>query len=62
MTAVIRKAGMSEQTFYRRKAKHVGLEADEVRKIAQLKEENMRLKQLVAQPTPDKTMLHDVLS
>jgi hypothetical protein len=41
---VIRKAGISEQTFYRWKAKYAGLEVDEVRKIAQLQEENTRLK------------------
>ena len=59
---VIRKAGISEQTFYRWKAKYAGLEVDEVRKMAQLQEENMRLKQLVAELTLDKTMLQDVLS
>jgi putative transposase len=41
---VIRKAGISEQTFYRWKAKYAGLEVDEGRKIAQLQEENTRLK------------------
>lgn len=44
----IRKAGISEQTLYRWKAKYAGLEVDVVRKMAQLQEENMRLKQLVA--------------
>src|ERR1039458_10593870 len=47
---VIRKAGISEQTFYRWKAKYAGLEVDQVRQMAQLQEENMRLKQLVAEP------------
>jgi putative transposase len=59
---VIRKAGISEQTFYRWKAKYAGLEVNEVRKMAQLQEENLRLKQLVAELTLDKTMLQDVLS
>jgi putative transposase len=59
---VIRKAGIGEQTFYRWKAKYTGLEVDEIRKMAQLQEENMRLKQLVAELTLDKTMLQDVLS
>jgi putative transposase len=35
---------------------------DEVRKMAQLQEENLRLKQLVAELTLDKAMLQDVLS
>lgn len=59
---VIRKAGISEQTFYRWKAKCAGLEVDQVRQMAQLQEENLRLKQLVAELTLDKTMLQDVLS
>ncbi|WP_396270708.1 transposase [Granulicella paludicola] len=59
---VIRKAGVSEQTFYRWKAKYAGLEVDQVRQKAQLQEENMRLKRLVADLTLDKTMSQDVLS
>ena len=43
---VIRKAGISEQTFYRWKAKYAGLEVDQVRQMAQLQEENLRLKDL----------------
>jgi putative transposase len=59
---VIRKAGISEQTFYRWKAKYVGLEVDQVRQMKQLQEENLRLKQLVAELTLDKAMLQEVLS
>ena len=62
VTEVIRKAGISEQTFYQWKAKYAGLEVDQVRQMAQLQEENLRLKQLVAELTLDKTMLQDVLS
>jgi putative transposase len=62
VAAVIRKAGISEQTFYRWKAKYAGLEVDQVRQMAQLQEENLRLKQLVAELTLDRTMLQDVLS
>jgi hypothetical protein len=57
----IRKAGISEQTFYRWKAKYAGLEVEQVRQMAQLQEENLGLKQLVAELTLDKTMLQDVL-
>jgi putative transposase len=59
---LIRKVGISEQTFYRWKAKYVGLEVDQVRQMKQLQEENLRLKQLVAELTLDKAMLQDVLS
>jgi putative transposase len=58
---LIRKVGISEQTFYRWKSKYVGLEVDEVRQLKQLRDENTRLKQLVAELTLDKTMLQDVL-
>ena len=58
---LIRKVGISEQAFYRWKSKYVGLEVDQVRQLKQLRDENMRLKQLVAELTLDKTMLQDVL-
>jgi putative transposase len=58
---VIRKIGISEQTFYRWKSKYLGLEVDQVRQLKQLRDENTRLKQLVAELTLDKTMLQDVL-
>jgi putative transposase len=58
---VIRKAGISEQTFYRWKKQYVGLESDQVREMKQLQDENGRLKQLVAELSLDKTMLQDVL-
>ncbi len=59
---VIRKVGISGQTFYRWKAKYAGLEVDQVRQMAQLQEENIRLKKLVAELVLNKTMLQDVLS
>ena len=59
---LIRKAGISEQTFYRWKKQYAGLEVDQVRELRQLQEENARLKRLVADLTLDKTMLQDVLS
>jgi putative transposase len=58
---LIRKVGISEQTFYRWKKQYVGLEVDQVRQLKQLQEENVRLKQLVAKLSLDKIMLQDVL-
>jgi putative transposase len=58
---LIRKVGISEQTFYRWKKQYVGLESDQVREMKQLQDENSRLKQLVAELSLDKTMLQDVL-
>jgi putative transposase len=59
---LIRRVGISEQTFYRWKKQYVGLEVDQVRQLKQLQEENGRLKRLVADLTLDKTMLQEVLS
>ena len=45
---ICRKLGVTEQTFYRWRRKFGGLEASEVREPKQLRDENRRLKQLVA--------------
>lgn len=59
---VMRKMGISEQTFYRWKKLYGGLGPSEVRRLKQLEEENRRLKQMVADLSLDKHMLQDVLS
>ena len=59
---VVRKMGISEQTFYRWKKKYGGLGSSELRKLKQLTEENRRLKQMVADLSLDKHMLQEVLS
>lgn len=59
---VVRKMGISEQTFYRWKKKFGDMLPSEVKKLRQLEEENRRLKQLVADLSLDKAMLQDVLS
>ena len=59
---VIRKMGITEQTFYRWKRLYGGLGPSEVRRLKQLEEENRRLKQMVADLSLDKHMLQDVLS
>ncbi len=58
---LIRRVGISEQTFYCWKKQYVGLEVDQVRRLKQVEEENARLKRLVADLTLDKVMLQDVL-
>ena len=62
MAEIIRKLGISEQTFYRWKKKFGGLGVAELRRLKQLEEENRKLKQLVADLSLDKPMLQDVLS
>ena len=59
---VIRKMGISEQTFYRWKTKYGGMLPSDVRKLKQLEEENRQRRKLVADLSLDKQMLQDVLS
>jgi putative transposase len=51
LAGVLRRVGVSEQTFYRWKKQYVGLEVDQVRQLKQVQEENQRLKQVVADLT-----------
>ena len=41
---IIRKVGISEQTFYRWKKQYAGLQSDRVRELKVLQDENARLK------------------
>jgi putative transposase len=59
---VIRKMGISEQTFYRWKKKYGGLGTSELHRLKMLEEENRKLKQMVADLSLDKVMLQEVLS
>ena len=59
---VIRKVGISEQTFYRWKKQYVGLETDQVRQMKQLQDENGKLKKLLADAMLDNAALKDLLS
>ena len=58
---LIRKMGISEQTFYRWKQRYSGMGPGELRRLRQLEEENFRLKRMVADLSLDKAMLQDVL-
>jgi len=57
-----RREGISEQTFYRWKAKYGGLDSGDAKKLKQLEEENRKLKHVVAELTLDNRALKDVLS
>lgn len=58
---VCRQLGVSEATFYQWKKKYAHLGVAELRELRQLREENSRLKRLVADLTLDKHILTDVL-
>ena len=56
-----RKFGISEQSFYRWKKIYGGMEPSEARELKQLREENVKLKRIVADLSLDKVTLQDVL-
>ena len=58
---LVRRHGISEQTFYRWKAKYGGLGVSEVKRMKGLEEENRRLKQLVAEKELDIQALKTVI-
>jgi putative transposase len=46
---ICRQAGITEQTYYRWKAKYGGMEVSEAQRLRALEDENRRLKQMVDQ-------------
>jgi len=56
-----RQYGVSKHTIYGWKAKYGGMDASEAQEIKQLREENARLKKLVADLSLDKDMLQSVI-
>src|SRR5579872_6965712 len=63
-TAVVdicRKLAITETTFYRWKRRFAGLDVSEVRELKQLRDENRKLKQVVADLTLDKQILREAL-
>ena len=59
---LIRKHGISEQTFYRWKSKYGGMQVSDARKLRALEAENARLKKLLADSMLDNAALKEVLS
>ena len=52
-----RQHGISEQTYYRWKAKYGGMDSGEAKKLRQLEDENRKLKHVVADLTLDNRRL-----
>jgi len=59
---VIRRLGVTEQTYYRWKAKFGGMEVSDAKKLKALEDENRRLKQMVADQALDIQALKAVVS
>ena len=58
---VCRKLGVSQATFFRWKKRFGSLGVPEIRELRQLRDENRKLKQLVADLNLDKTILQESL-
>ena len=58
---VAREQGVSKHTIYAWKAKYGGMEVSEAQEVKQLREENGRLKKLVADLSLDKDMLQSAM-
>jgi putative transposase len=58
---ICRKLGVSSATFFRWKKIYGSLGVPEVRELRQLREENKKLKQLVADLSLDKTILQEAM-
>ena len=58
---VCRQMGISEATFYVWKKKYANLDGTEIRELRQLREENAKLKRLVADLSLDKHILVEIV-
>jgi putative transposase len=58
---ICRKHGISQQTFYLWKKKYAGLGLNELRELRQLREENSKLKRLVADLSLDRHVLQEIV-
>lgn len=59
---VCRKHGISQQSFYLWKKKYAGLGLSELRELRQLREENGKLKRLVADLSLDRHILQEIVA
>ena len=59
---ICRKHGISQQTFYLWKKKYAGLGLNELRELRQLREENGKLKRLVADLSLDRHILQEIVA
>jgi len=58
---VCRRHGISQQTFYRWKAKYGGMGVSDAQRLKTLEDENRRLKKLLAESMLDVAALKDLL-
>jgi putative transposase len=58
---LVRRHGISRQTFYRWRQKYGGMQVDEAKRLRELEDENGRLKRIVADQALNLQVLKDVL-
>jgi len=56
---VVRKLGITEQTYYRWRKEYGGLRTDQARRLKELEKENARLKRVVADLSLDNAILKE---
>ena len=56
---VVRKLGITEQTYYRWRKEYGGLRTDQARRFKEMERENARLKKLVADLSLDNAILKE---
>ena len=61
MSDICREFGISDATFYIWKKKYSGLALSELRELRQLREENGKLKRLVADLSLDRHILQEIV-
>ena len=61
LAEVIRKIGITEQTYYRWRKEYGGMKVSQARRLKELEQENSRLKRAIADLTLDKLILREAL-
>lgn len=61
-TEICRKLGISQATFYNWRKQYAGLGVQELRELRQLREENNRLKRMVADLSLDRQILQEIVA
>ncbi len=59
---VVRKLGITEQTYYRWRKEYGGLRLDQAKRLKELEKENGRLKRLLAEQALDNSILKEAAS
>ena len=59
---IVKRLGITEQTYYRWRKEYGGLRTDQAKRLKELEKENARLKRLLADAELDKAILREAAS